>query len=95
MCLAIPMQVMAIDGLSACCEIRGVERTVSLWLLQHESIVPGDMVLIHAGHAIEKVSEAHAAEAWKLFDEMLAADTLARQPDAVDRRPVEPLDVPS
>ncbi|MDE2093255.1 MAG: HypC/HybG/HupF family hydrogenase formation chaperone [Burkholderiales bacterium] len=77
MCLAIPMQVMEIDGLSARCEAKGIERTVSLFLLQHEPVEPGDMLLIHVGCAIQKISIEHARSAWELYDEMLAADPLA------------------
>lgn len=71
------MQVMEIDGLSARCEAKGIERTVSLFLLQHEPVEPGDMVLIHVGYAIQKISVEHARAAWELYDEMLAADPLA------------------
>lgn len=76
MCLAIPMQVMEIDGLSARCEAKGVERSVSLFLLQHETIAPGDMVMVHVGCAIQKISAEEARSAWDLYDEMLAADAL-------------------
>jgi hydrogenase expression/formation protein HypC len=79
MCLAIPMQVVQIDGLNARCEAKGIERTVSLFLLQHETIAPGDMVLIHVGYAIQKVSPEQARSAWELFDEMLAADTVMQE----------------
>jgi hydrogenase expression/formation protein HypC len=78
MCLAIPMQVKGIEGLTARCEARGVERTVSLFLLQDDDVVPGDMVLIHAGCAIQKVPAEEARLAWALFDEMLAADAAGR-----------------
>jgi len=77
MCLAIPMRVMEIEGLSARCEAKGIERTVSLFLLQHESLVAGDMVMIHVGYAIQKISVEQARSAWELYDEMLAADALA------------------
>jgi hydrogenase expression/formation protein HypC len=74
MCLAIPMQVKSIDGYQCVCEARGVEREVSLFMMQGESVSPGDYVLIHVGYAIQKVSAEDAAESWQLFDEMLAAD---------------------
>jgi hydrogenase expression/formation protein HypC len=74
MCLAIPMQVRSIDEFQCLCEARGIEREVSLFMLQGEEIAPGDFVLVHVGYAIQKVSEEHAAESWELFDEMLAAD---------------------
>lgn len=73
MCLAIPMRVIEIDGFNARCEAKGIERTVSLFLLQHEPVSAGDMVLIHVGYAIQKVSEEEARTAWDLLDEVLDA----------------------
>ena len=74
MCLAIPMQVRSVDGYQCVCEARGVEREVSLFMLQDEPVSPGDFVLIHVGYAIQKISAKDAAESWQLFDEILAAD---------------------
>ncbi len=74
MCLAIPMQVESVDGFVCRCAARGIEREVSLFLLQGEDISPGDHVLVHVGYAIQKVSDEEAAESWALFDEILAAD---------------------
>jgi len=73
MCLAIPMRVLQVDGLLARCEAKGIERTVSLFLLQHESVAPGDQLMIHVGYAIQKVSEDEALGAWDLYDQMLSA----------------------
>lgn len=78
MCLAIPMQVMQIDGLNARCEAKGIERTASLFLLQHETVAPGDMVMVHLGYAIQTISAEHARSAWLLYDEMLAADQVSQ-----------------
>ena len=72
MCLAIPMQVVAIDGFNARCVAKGVERDVSLFLMQGEPVAIGDYVMIHVGYAIQKVSEADALSSWELFDEILA-----------------------
>lgn len=74
MCLAIPMRVIKIDGFNARCEAKGIERDVSLFLLQHENVVPGDMVMIHMGNAIQKVTAEDAEKAWALYDEMLALE---------------------
>ncbi|MGJ4901025.1 HypC/HybG/HupF family hydrogenase formation chaperone [Bradyrhizobium sp. HKCCYLRH2060] len=74
MCLGIPMRVVESDGVMARCEAKGIERTVSLFLLQHEAIEPGDHVVVHVGYAIRKMSEAEASGAWDLLDEMLAAE---------------------
>ena len=73
MCLAVPMTITAIDGFQCTCEARGIEREVSLFMLQHEDVEPGDHVLVHVGYAIQKVSPEEAAESWALFDEVLAA----------------------
>lgn len=78
MCLAIPMQIKEINGFNARCEAKGVERDVSLFLLQDTELTTGDYVLIHVGYAIQKITESHARSAWELYDEMLA--TLA-EPD--------------
>lgn len=72
MCLAVPMKIKTIDGFSCTCEARGIERDVSLFMLQGENLLPGDHVLVHVGYAIQKVSEDEAAESWQLFDEILA-----------------------
>ena len=74
MCLAVPMQVKSIDDFQCVCEARGIEREVSLFMLQGEDITPGDHVLVHVGYAIQKVSAREAASSWELFDEILAAD---------------------
>lgn len=74
MCLAVPMQVTAIEGATALCEARGVVRRASLFLLQPEEIAVGDHVLLQSGHVTQKVSAAEAAETWALYDEMLAAE---------------------
>lgn len=73
MCLAVPMQIDSIDGFSCRCSARGVEREVSLFLLQGEQLAPGDHVLVHVGYAIQKVSAEEAADSWELFDEVLEA----------------------
>lgn len=72
MCLAIPMQVKLIEEFQCTCEARGIERQVSLFMMQGEDIVPGDFVLVHVGYAIQKISASDAAESWQLFDEAFA-----------------------
>ncbi len=73
MCLAVPMQIKSIDRFQCVCEARGIEREVSLFLLQGEDVTLGDFVLVHVGYAIQKVTESEAAESWELFDEILAS----------------------
>lgn len=73
MCLGIPMQVVSVDGYIARCSAKGVERDVSLFLLQDDPAVPGDYVMVHVGYAIQKMTAQEACSAWELYDEMLAA----------------------
>ncbi len=74
MCLGVPMRVVETNALTARCEAKGIERTVSLFLLQHEEIVPGNHVMVHVGYAIQKMSEQDAKSTWELLDEMLDAE---------------------
>ena len=77
MCLGVPMTIVEIDGFTARCEARGIERSVSLFLLQHESLGEGDRVMVHVGNAIQKMSVEEADAAWELIDEMLEREALA------------------
>ena len=65
------MQITNIDGYTATCQAKGIEREVSLFMLQGESIAVGDHVLIHVGYAIQKISAEEARITWDLFDEVL------------------------
>ncbi len=80
MCLAIPMEVLAIDGRSARCGAKGIEREVSLFLLDESSVGVGDFVMVHVGYAIQKVQPEAARCAWELYDRMQAAEQAS--PDA-------------
>ena len=80
MCLGIPMQIKEIDGFTARCEAKGIEREVSLFMLQHEVLEPDDFVVVHVGYAIQKVTPQEARSAWEIYDEML--DKMAASPDA-------------
>lgn len=82
MCLGIPMQVVEVNGFIARCQAKGVERDVSLFMLQHEQITVGDFVMVHVGYAIQKMSEQEALSTWELFDEIL------RLEDGVQAHPV-------
>lgn len=74
MCLGIPMRIVEIDGYTARCEARGVERAVNTFLMQDDTLAPGDMVMVHVGNAIQRITEADAATTWELFDQILAAE---------------------
>jgi hydrogenase expression/formation protein HypC len=68
------MQVIAIDGMMARCQAKGVERDISLFLLQDQTVAPGDFVLVHVGYAIQTVAPQAARSTWELLDQMLALE---------------------
>ena len=66
MCLAIPAQISEIDNDNmAIVDILGVTRECSLDLTPEAQV--GDFVLVHAGFAIEVVSEEYAEETLDLI----------------------------
>lgn len=88
MCLGIPMQIQSIDGFMARCTAKGVEREVSLFMLQHEAPGEGDFVVVHLGYAVDRVSPEDAAAAWEVYDQLLAAETpLEPNPGAEGTQP--------
>ncbi len=81
MCFGIPMQVKEVDGFNARCEAKGIERDVSLFMLQEdEAVKAGDFLVVNLGYAIQRIGPQEARAAWEIYDQMLAAD--AGRPDA-------------
>ena len=72
MCLGIPMKVVSVDGFLARCEAKGVQRDVSLFMLQDEPVGIGEFVMVHFGYAIQKMTEQEARSAWEIYDLMVA-----------------------
>lgn len=72
MCLGIPMKIVEINGYTARCEAKGVERDINLFMLQDGTVAPGDYVMVHVGYAIQKITEQDARSSWELLDEILA-----------------------
>ena len=71
MCIAAPAKIVEIDYESNICaaDFGGVRQNARLDLLPDAGI--GDYVLIHAGYAIEKLSEQAAKESLESWDELL------------------------
>jgi hydrogenase expression/formation protein HypC len=67
------MQIKSIEGYTARCEAKGVERDVSLFMMQDEALNIDDFVVVHVGYAIQKISAEEAQTAWELYDQMLQA----------------------
>lgn len=71
MCLGVPGRVVAIDGLVAVVDFWGVQKQVSLHIVD-EPVGPGDYVLNHVGYAIRKIPASEIAATLALYDELLA-----------------------
>ena len=69
------MQIKAIEDFTARCEAKGVERDVSLFMMQDDQLEVDDFVVVHVGYAIQKISPQEAQTAWELYDQMLAGST--------------------
>lgn len=65
MCLAIPLQLIEINGKTAVGEAMGMRREIRVDFIENPKI--GDYVIVHAGFAIECLPEKQALddlEAW-------------------------------
>lgn len=60
MCLSIPAEVIAVDGLEATVSVGGIQYKASLQLV--DDVHPGDYVLLHTGFALEKINKEEAEE---------------------------------
>ncbi len=72
MCLALPTRVLERSGDDGSVDLGGTRMAVSLVMTPEAGV--GDWVLVHAGFAIQQVSEEDARETWRLFSEMSAAE---------------------
>ncbi len=71
MCIALPGKVLEVSGVEGHLgrvDVLGTPRMVDLSLLG--KVAPGDWVLVHLGFAMEKLSEAEAAETARLLEEL-------------------------
>lgn len=68
MCLSIPAKIVSIDGTMAEVSAGGTLFRAGLHMIEDAKI--GDYVLLHAGFAIQKISEKEAEETIRLFDEL-------------------------
>ena len=72
MCLAVPLQLIEIDGKKAVGEALGVRREVRVDFIREPKV--GDYVMVHAGFAIERLPEQQALEdleAWEAVEDAL------------------------
>jgi hydrogenase expression/formation protein HypC len=66
MCLGIPGEIVEILSDRpdlAMVDVCGVKRAINIGLLEGESVLPGDWILIHVGFALSKIDEVEAKAA--------------------------------
>ena len=68
MCLAVPLQLIEINGKEAVGEAMGMRRTVRVDFIPEPKI--GDYVIVHAGFAIERLPEQQAQEDLEDWEEL-------------------------
>lgn len=68
MCLSIPAQIIAIDGLMADVSVGGTIFRAGIHMVEDARV--GDYILLHAGFAIQKISEKEALETIEILREM-------------------------
>jgi hydrogenase expression/formation protein HypC len=68
MCLSIPVKIVSIYGNMADVSAGGAIFKAGLQMIENAKV--GDYILLHAGFAIQKISEKEASETIKLFEEM-------------------------
>ena len=72
MCLAVPLKLIKIDGKKALGEALGMTREIRVDFIPEPKV--GNFVMVHAGFAIERLSESQALEDLESWEEM--ADVL-------------------
>ncbi|MBI2313523.1 MAG: HypC/HybG/HupF family hydrogenase formation chaperone [Betaproteobacteria bacterium] len=69
MCLAIPAQVVEINGSDlAIVDLAGVRKEISLSLV--DGVEPGDYVIVHVGYALQKLDAEEAERTLAMFAEL-------------------------
>lgn len=66
MCLAVPMKLIKINGVTGIAEIGGLQKEIGLLLLENVNV--GDYVIVHAGYAIQKLDEKEAFKTIALLE---------------------------
>ena len=60
MCLAVPLKILSVEGKQAVGEAGGLTQKLRVDVVP--DIRPGDYAMVHAGFAIEKLTEQQALE---------------------------------
>lgn len=68
MCLAVPLKIVELNGFDAVAEWEGVRRKIRVDFIPNPEV--GQYVIVHAGFAIERLSEEQALKDQQAFSEV-------------------------
>lgn len=68
MCLSVPAQIISLEGDYADVSVGGVIFRAGMHMI--DKPLPGEYILLHAGFAIQRISETEALETLALFSEI-------------------------
>ena len=72
MCLAIPGEIVEMEGEHATVDFGGTKSKVNITFIP--DLKEGDYVIVHVGYAIQKMSKDEAEESLKLINEVLEGE---------------------
>jgi hydrogenase expression/formation protein HypC len=72
MCLSVPAQIVTMDGEFAVVSVNGALFRAGIQMIEDPQ--PGEYILLHAGFAIQKISEQEAEETLSLLQEISFAN---------------------
>jgi hydrogenase expression/formation protein HypC len=76
MCLSVPAQIVSIDGEFAEVSVNGALFRAGLQMIEDPQ--PGEYILLHAGFAIQKISDQEAEETLSLLNDISLANQKER-----------------
>ena len=68
MCLAVPLKLIEVNGKDAVGEAMGMKRKLRVDFIENPQL--GEYVMVHAGFAIERLSEEQAREDLEAWEEV-------------------------
>ncbi len=66
MCLAVPAQIVSVDGSVAVAEMSGVKKQIDVTLTPE--VVAGDWVVVHVGYALQRIDPDKARATLQAID---------------------------
>jgi hydrogenase expression/formation protein HypC len=72
MCLSVPAQIVSMDGEFAMVSVNGALFRAGIQMIEDPQ--PGEYILLHAGFAIQKISDQEAEETLSLLHEISLAN---------------------